>query len=729
MMVDLTPARSIKRVHIPNDRELQREFDGIQRTLSDNKGDWKQRMNALQQLQGIVLGCSENSNFVPRDFAQQAVRIREPLVAQVQDLRSAIVREACSVLFLLSHVLGYEFEPFALQALPVLFKATFVAIAVIAESSFQCICAIVRECRTQRVLGVLVEQHSSRNGTLRWRCTQALLLALQTCSVQTVEKHIDAVEAVVKRALEDARDDVRACGRQCFWVFQDMFEERAAKLYARLDANKQKVLDDERHGRVPDDAGVVSASPKYPTLRSESPSRAHPAATASMQLDAKLMRESEGSSQMLQTPPHRGTRQATSPHSSGARLPSRRSAAPRSGEAASTPASSARGNSASVSRREASSTSRNPRSSSKTDRNPVRTVGAKPQASSSQPRPTPTRIPTPALAVSASFPHRKASSPTGTGADSTQCSVEGSSTADARALVDDDASSSLSGAGGQKESQEAWPVAAPTFSPPPRSRPTGEGQLPDDTTQSAESEVPCGISPKPSVADLLGSCGLSPQRSTLRALALSARTEAASAWERHFGRALLIVLDSLGRAEPQGIREAALLCLQELVMHQPSFFVEFAEVVAAKLFELCQAVPKDKRVISAADRTLERLLGIVDATRSLEILLPVMSTSRPPLLQVAMRILPIVLQRLPLEGVEALLNTVLPGVIAAFGDQSAEVRKAAVFCIVDIYFIVSDEVMTILSKELSPSQLKLVMIYISRQQRERDELASVTNDC
>eukprot|EP00971_Amphidinium_carterae_P029059 571464-Amphidinium_carterae.1 len=70
-------------------------------------------MRRISDCQGIVLASSESTTFSGRDFAQHTARIREPLVAQVlmhsvgtfsallilssaqvQDLRSAIVREA-----------------------------------------------------------------------------------------------------------------------------------------------------------------------------------------------------------------------------------------------------------------------------------------------------------------------------------------------------------------------------------------------------------------------------------------------------------------------------------------------------------------------------------------------------------------------------------------------------------------------------------------------------------
>lgn len=203
---------------------------------------------------------------------------------------------------------------------------------------------------------------------------------------------------------------------------------------------------------------------------------------------------------------------------------------------------------------------------------------------------------------------------------------------------------------------------------------------------------------------------------------MAARTEGPQAWEKHFGRALILVLDSLSQPDIQGVRDTALLCLQELVLHQPNFFNDFAEVVAAKLFESYRSCdPSEKQTVASIDRTLERLIGVVEPTRALEIVLPVISSEAAPLLTAATRLLSSALQRMPPQRVLEQLDVVLPGVISAFGDSSSEVRKTAVFCLVDIYMILGERVMPYLMKDLTPSQMKLVTIYIGRQQREREE--------
>merc|ERR1740121_2824234 len=103
--------------------------------------------------------------------------------------------------------------------------------------------------------------------------------------------------------------------------------------------------------------------------------------------------------------------------------------------------------------------------------------------------------------------------------------------------------------------------------------------------------------------------------------------------------------------------------------------------------------------------------------------MPVINTEAAPLLQLAMRLLSTVLQRIPSEELLEQLNAMLPSVVAAFSNPNPDVRKAAVFCLVDIYMSLGEQAMPHLIQDLTPSQVKLVTIYIGRQQREREELS------
>lgn len=58
----------------------------------------------------------------------------------------------------------------------------------------------------------------------------------------------------------------------------------------------------------------------------------------------------------------------------------------------------------------------------------------------------------------------------------------------------------------------------------------------------------------------------------------------------------------------------------------------------------------------------------------------------------------------------------------AFNDSNADVRKAVVFCLVDIYMVLGPQFEAHLG-ELNASQLRLVRIYINRMNKARSERA------
>lgn len=233
----------------------------------------------------------------------------------------------------------------------------------------------------------------------------------------------------------------------------------------------------------------------------------------------------------------------------------------------------------------------------------------------------------------------------------------------------------------------------------------------------------------PSLASILKHGCPSTLRVTFRNLAMAARTQDQDSWDSHFGRVLILVLEYLchqpADEERQGIREAALLCLQEIIVHHPRRFNDFAEIVASKLFDSYRSCGQgDRQIAQAMEKAMERLMNILEPLRALEILIPVVASDGAPLLQAATRLLSGVLQRmLPTEVIQH-LGILLPGLVAAFASQIPEHRKAAVFCFVDMYMLVGEQIMPYLAKALTPSQLKLVTIYIGRQQKEKQELQS-----
>lgn len=982
-LVSLKPADDVQPIICTSEKELAREFDVIHKTLSDVRGDWNNRCNALKRTQGLVLGSAHIDRFLPL-----CLRLREPILTQVQDLRSAIVREACAVLLVLVLALGADLESFAVPAIPVLLRITSIAIQIVAESGFQCICAIVRECRTQRVLQTLLDQFSTKNGAQRWRSTQALLLALQTHPSAIVERHIESVESVIKHCLEDTREDVRACGKKCFWAFKSLFEERGCRFLARLDPTRQRALQADRaqsldpHGEDAEAAEARADKSPVPRrlnperLRSDSrnnlePSRGPPGSPERAQI---IVRQGDsrrnsfgstctpGASVSLAAAPSPGASftLAAAPDSPGASVTSTQGSqvktvvkkhstfrpsprvltriTPPHGGRSPSPKSSPNSTPAVPQRLRGQAKSPAPRSPSARARESqgagqvsccsipslckmARTSEAMEQRwtaladlaerlrqRSSEEGCSEDLFPEPLVedVVGASL-HGLRDAPqvamaalavlgallpgqprlcsrfldrlllgllslecSGTAAELSQrfclgmlvehqppevlietlgsllagdwcienirddiivgCAEVGKLAAldflETRVATSTEVCNYLAGrvtggpagivkregAGpmkvllqdllrccrawppdsqiiGQEQDQKlvrqataralaalqaaetsAFKTATAELHPGPKdsllaimqesltvvahtgttddggtcavqqpSLGAGTPARPEVLEDAAPPPATPQVPPQPrpqsqqnetlSLASILKHGCPSTLRATFRNLAMAARTQDQNSWDSHFGRVLVLVLDHLchqpADQERQGIREAALLCLQEIIVHHPRRFNDFAEIVASKLFESYRSCGQgDRQIAQAVERALERLMNILEPLRAVEILMPVVASDGAPLLQAATRLLSGVLQRMLPTEVMQHLGILLPGIVVAFGSQIPEHRKAAVFCLVDMYMLVGEQLMPYLAKDLTPSQLKLVTIYIGRQQKEQQELAS-----
>ena len=64
------------------------------------------------------------------------------------------------------------------------------------------------------------------------------------------------------------------------------------------------------------------------------------------------------------------------------------------------------------------------------------------------------------------------------------------------------------------------------------------------------------------------------------------------------------------------------------------------------------------------------------------------------------------------------IDSVFPGLMRAFSNESPDIRKAVVYCLVDLYYLVGEDFTPYLNR-LSASQLKLVTIYVVKMSEKR----------
>jgi hypothetical protein len=196
----------------------------------------------------------------------------------------------------------------------------------------------------------------------------------------------------------------------------------------------------------------------------------------------------------------------------------------------------------------------------------------------------------------------------------------------------------------------------------------------------------------------------------------------AGMWNAYFGQVLLAVLETFKSTE-SGMRELALQVIREMLRNQAQYFDQLLEVVFRRVLDLLHDSLRE--VTQAAEETLDDIVAATNPKMCLEILTAFVRAEEPPILQMCIRLSAKLCKKMESSHLMEQLAYILPGLFEAFKSPSAEVRKAVVFCLVDLYQVLGDRFTPYLS-ELNTSQVKLVTIYINRMAQARQARAGVT---
>ncbi|KAF9611073.1 hypothetical protein IFM89_026957, partial [Coptis chinensis] len=184
---------------------------------------------------------------------------------------------------------------------------------------------------------------------------------------------------------------------------------------------------------------------------------------------------------------------------------------------------------------------------------------------------------------------------------------------------------------------------------------------------------------------------------------------------QYFNQILTVVLEVLDDPD-SSIRELALSLLVEMLTNQKDSMDNSVEVVLEKLLH----VNKDMvaKVSSEAERCLTIVLCQYDPFRCLTVIVPLLVSEDEKTLVTCINCLTKLVGRLSQEELMAQLSSFLPALFDAFGNQSADVRKTVVFCLVDIYIMLGKSFLPYL-EGLNSTQLRLVTIYANRISQAR----------
>ncbi|KAG6483908.1 hypothetical protein ZIOFF_060694 [Zingiber officinale] len=183
----------------------------------------------------------------------------------------------------------------------------------------------------------------------------------------------------------------------------------------------------------------------------------------------------------------------------------------------------------------------------------------------------------------------------------------------------------------------------------------------------------------------------------------------------YFNQILAAVLDVLDDSDPS-VQELALSVIVRMLDNQKSEMEDSIDIVTEKLIH----VSKDDvvKVSNEANQCLNIILTHFDPYRFLSVIVPLLVSDDEKSLVICINCLTKLVGRLPQEDLMKHLPSCLPALFDSFGNQSPDVRKAVVFCLVEIYIILGKSFLPYL-EGLSSTQLRLVTIYANRISQAR----------
>ncbi|KAI3449855.1 hypothetical protein Pfo_006520 [Paulownia fortunei] len=188
-----------------------------------------------------------------------------------------------------------------------------------------------------------------------------------------------------------------------------------------------------------------------------------------------------------------------------------------------------------------------------------------------------------------------------------------------------------------------------------------------------------------------------------------------SIWSKYFNQILTAVLEVLDDSD-SSIRELALAMIVEMFKNQKDSMEDTVEIVIEKLLHVTE--DSVSKVSNESDHCLTVVLSQYDPFRCLSVIVPLLVAEDERTLVTCINCLTKLVGRLSQQELMAQLPSFLPALFDAFGNQSADVRKTVVFCLVDIYIMLGKAFLPYL-EGLNSTQLRLVTIYANRISQAR----------
>ncbi|TYG52992.1 hypothetical protein ES288_D09G073000v1 [Gossypium darwinii] len=237
---------------------------------------------------------------------------------------------------------------------------------------------------------------------------------------------------------------------------------------------------------------------------------------------------------------------------------------------------------------------------------------------------------------------------------------------------------------------------------------------------SSNTKTCCSLKSRIIIPQILHQISNNKESATIRQQALQQLIEASmdtnlSIWTKHFNQILKVVIEVLDDPD-SSTRELTLQLVADMVNKQKDAMEDSIEIVIEKLLHIAKdAVSK---VSIEAEKCLSMILSEYDRFKCLSVIVALLIHEDEKTLIFCIKTLTKLVHRLSQEELLAQLPSFLPVLFCAFSNQSAEVRKTVVFCLVDIYVMLGKAFRPYL-QDLNGTQLRLVTLYANRISQAR----------
>ncbi|CAO1428288.1 unnamed protein product [Diamesa tonsa] len=183
---------------------------------------------------------------------------------------------------------------------------------------------------------------------------------------------------------------------------------------------------------------------------------------------------------------------------------------------------------------------------------------------------------------------------------------------------------------------------------------------------------------------------------------------------KHF-KAIMVTLLKMIESKNDIVMVAALQTLSKIVRSTPMrpCWTNFLELILLKIIDSYKGGKEVQREI---DVIIIKIASVLPVDASINILNPVIATGEFPNNLCALKILRELADQQGKEFTDNHLDILMPNIARLADVEESMVRKAAVFCIVKLYFVMGEEKVKPKFALLNASKIRLLNVYISKNQ-------------